>query len=63
MELFPSSTQRFSLKECKDIAFHSRNSVTDRRDNETWVDQNDDGDTKSVMEFIKRGLNGLTVHS
>jgi hypothetical protein len=35
----------------------------DRRDDDdTWDDQNDAGDTKTILGFIGTGLNDLTLH-
>lgn len=34
-----------------------------RRDEWSWDDQNDDGETKIVLEFTETGLNYLTQQS
>jgi len=50
--------------ECRDMtetAFHSWHSVTDWRDDDTWDDQNDDGETKTVLEFIRPQRPNLTM--
>jgi hypothetical protein len=37
-------------------------SVTDRKDNDNWVDQNDDVETKTILGFIGTDLSGLTYN-
>jgi hypothetical protein len=36
--------------------FHNWHPVTDWWDDETWDDQNDDGETKTIFEFVESGL-------
>jgi hypothetical protein len=43
------------------IAFHSWHSVSDRTDDEIWDNQNDDGETRVIFEFIRTCLNDLTL--
>jgi hypothetical protein len=48
-------------KEWKDTAFHNWHSVTGRRDDETWVNQKDDGETKTILGLKGTDLNNLNL--
>jgi hypothetical protein len=47
---------RIMWSEWKGAALHSWRSVTYRRDDETWDDQNYDGQNKAISKFIGTGL-------
>jgi hypothetical protein len=58
----PTKLKRIISKERKATAFHKWHSVTDQKDNKTWGDKNDDGETKNILEFIGSGLNDVTLN-
>jgi hypothetical protein len=47
--------------EWQETAFYSWHFITYRMDDETWDDQNDDGETKTTLGFTGTGLNDLTL--